>query len=66
LAETASYFSGSISNAISAISSSYSLSGSYALTASYALNGGSGGGGIFVTTSSIIDTILNLSLKILN
>jgi hypothetical protein len=49
-AATASYFSGSISNAISA---SYSLSGSYALTASYALNGGSGG--IFVTTSSIID-----------
>ena len=62
LAETASYFSGSISNAISAISSSYSLSGSYALTASYALNGGSGGGGIFVTTSSIID--INISSSV--
>ena len=61
-AETASYFSGSISNAISAISSSYSLSGSYALTASYALNGGSGGGGIFVTTSSIID--INISSSV--
>lgn len=46
-AATASYFSGSISNAINALSSSY------ALTASYALNGG--GGGIFVSTSSIID-----------
>ena len=45
-ASTASYFSGSISNAISS---------SYSLTASYALNGGSGGGGIFVATSSIID-----------
>ena len=62
LAETASYFSGSISNAIYAISSSYSLSGSYALTASYALNGGSGGGGIFVTTSSIID--INISYSV--
>jgi len=62
LAETASYFSGSISNAIYAISSSYSLSGSYALTASYALNGGSGGGGIFVTTSSIID--INISSSV--
>jgi len=62
LAETASYFSGSISNAISAISSSYSLSGSYALTASYALNGGSGGGGIFVNTSSIID--INISSSV--
>jgi len=61
-AETASYFSGSISNAIYAISSSYSLSGSYALTASYALNGGSGGGGIFVTTSSIID--INISSSV--
>lgn len=50
-AATASYFSGSISDAIS---SSYSLSGSYALTASYALNGGSGGG-IFVATSSVIN-----------
>ena len=39
---SASYFSGSISNAIS---SSYALSSSFALTASYALNGGSGGGG---------------------
>ena len=62
LAETASYFSGSISNAINSISSSYSLSGSYALTASYALNGGSGGGGIFVTTSSIID--INISSSV--
>ena len=62
MAETASYFSGSISNAIYAISSSYSLSGSYALTASYALNGGSGGGGIFVTTSSIID--INISSSV--
>ena len=61
-AETASYFSGSISNAINSISSSYSLSGSYALTASYALNGGSGGGGIFVTTSSIID--INISSSV--
>ena len=62
LAETASYFSGSISDAINSISSSYSLSGSYALTASYALNGGSGGGGIFVTTSSIID--INISSSV--
>lgn len=53
-AATASYFSGSVSNAINALSSSY------ALTASYALNGG--GGGIFVATSSIID--INISSSV--
>lgn len=53
-AATASYFSGSISNAL------YSVSSSYALTASYALNGG--GGGIFVATSSVID--INFSSSI--
>ena len=43
-AETASYFSGSISNAVSA---------SYAETASYALNGGGGGS---TDTSSLLTT----------
>ena len=43
---SASYFSGSISNAVSA---------SYALTASYALNGGSGGSGS-ADTSSLLTT----------
>ena len=55
-ATTASYFSGSISDAINAISASY------ALTASYALNGGSGGGGIFVATSSVIN--INISSSV--
>jgi hypothetical protein len=47
-------YSLSSSYADNALSSAFSYSSSYALTASYALNGG-GGGGIFVTTSSIID-----------
>ena len=53
---TASYFSGSISNAVSS---------SYALTASYALNGGSGGNSSQINTGSIIasvDVINNLFL----
>ena len=46
-AMTASYFSGSISNAVSAISASY------ALTASYALNGGGNTDPFRISTGSI-------------
>ena len=49
LALTASYFSGSISNAVS---SSYALSSSYSLTASYALSVLGGVGGAFPYTGS--------------
>ena len=65
---TSSYADTALSSAF-AYSSSYSLnsvSSSYALTASYALNAGAGGsgGGIFVSTSSIID--INFSSSVDN
>ncbi len=65
---TSSYADTALSSAF-AYSSSYSLnsnSSSYALTASYALNAGAGGsgGGIFVTTSSIIE--INFSSSVNN
>ena len=65
---TSSYTDTALSSAF-AYSSSYSLnsvSSSYALTASYALNAGAGGsgGGIFVSTSSIID--INFSSSVDN
>ena len=50
-----SLYSISSSYADTALSSAFAYSSSYSLTASYALNAGSGGGGIFVATSSIID-----------
>ena len=53
LAATASYFSGSITNTISA---------SYALTASYALNGGGGN----LDTSSLITTAQTASMTVLS
>ena len=65
---TSSYADTALSSAF-AYSSSHSLnsvSSSYALTASYALNAGAGGsgGGIFVSTSSIID--INFSSSVDN
>ena len=65
---TSSYADTALSSAF-AYSSSYSLnsvSSSYALTASYALNAGAGGsgGGIFVSTSSIIQ--INFSSSVDN
>ena len=64
---TSSYTDTALSSAF-AYSSSYSLnsnSSSYALTASYALNAGAGGGGgIFVSTSSIIQ--INFSSSVDN
>jgi hypothetical protein len=50
-----SIYSVSSSYADTALSSAFAYSSSYSLTASYALNGGSGGGGIFVATSSVIN-----------
>jgi len=55
IAQTASYFSGSISNAISS---------SYALTASYALNGGAGGStdtGSLLTTASAANATITFT-----
>jgi hypothetical protein len=79
LSDTASYFSGSISNATSAsysLTASFALNGgggggtgslssSYALTASFALNGGGGGGGGGgnTTNSSSYSTIFTSSLN---
>ena len=58
-AGTASYFSGSISNAVNSVNA---ISASYALTASYALNGGGGN----IDTSSFITAAQTASMTVLS